>query len=205
VDLEELLQRVSNLIAAKDFDGAEKLLLEAKQAADLKGDAQAQNFILSELIELYYCVAVPPLFAKAEALSSERERLAPSAYAELETAMILHYGARDYARAIPKLEAAIAKGKAEGDDRTVYTSLSLLGQACLEVSQTEKALAALREIEKMVANKASFVAGDETNFLEGLLKRGLKTNNVRHLASTLASVCRDPNFRKRLRELAGDD
>jgi tetratricopeptide (TPR) repeat protein len=202
VDSQRVLRKVSRLIAAKDLKGAEELLLQAQKAADIGGDAEAENLILSELIELYW-IAGPPLSAKAVALSGRRERLTPSAFNTLRTAMILQNGSHDYARAIPKLKAAIAQAASEGDERTIYTSLSMLGQAYLEVSQTEKALVALREIEKMVERKGSFVVGDETCFLEGLRRRGLEPERVRRLASALVAACRDLAFRKRLKKLVG--
>jgi len=92
-----LADRVSNLIAQKNFQGAEELLLEKRKKASAANDAQLMGVVLSELIELYSLLD-PPLWSKAEALSIERERLAPSAYSRLQTAMILHHGARDYKR-----------------------------------------------------------------------------------------------------------
>src|SRR5689334_15499826 len=114
MDSRALLEVVSKLIAGRNYHGAEKLLLEAQKQAEAEGDARTLHFVLSELIELY-CISDPPLRAKAEVLSSERERVIPSAYSKLQTAMILYHGAHDYARAVPKLEAAIAQGKAERD------------------------------------------------------------------------------------------
>jgi len=200
MDPRELSELVSKLIRERNFRRAEELLLGARTAAAAEGDAQTTQLVLSELVELY-CISEPRRLAEAEVLSGERERLTASAYSKLQTAMILHHGARDYARAVPKLEEAIARGKAEHDDGTIYTSLSLLGQACLELGHTEKALAVLAEFEKMVASKKSFVVGDETCFLEALRARRLESERVTRLASTLAPVCRDSAFKERLKAL----
>jgi hypothetical protein len=201
MDSRELAELVSKLIVERKFQRAEELLLEAQTRADAEGDAQGKQFVLSELIELY-CLSEPPLWTKAEALSTEREGLAASAYSKLQTAMILYHEADAFARVVPKLEEAIARGRAEGDDKTLYTSLSLLGQAHLELGRTQKALAVLGELEGMVARRAAFVAGDETSFLEGLGARKLATERVTRLACTLVPVCRDPAFKERLTALA---
>src|SRR5260370_25410444 len=100
--------------------------------------------------------------------------------------MILHHGIHNYAGAIPKLEAAVAQGKVERDDKTVYTSLCLLGQARLEVGRDEEALAVLSELEEMVARKCSFVVGGETGFLEERLARRLEPQRLTLLPSTLS-------------------
>jgi hypothetical protein len=147
----------------------------------------------------------PPSWAKAEALSMKRERLARVSYSKLQTAMILHHGAADYARAVPKLLEAIAHGKAEDDEKTVYTAMSLLGQGSLKLGDVDQALAVLSELEHMVARKGSFVVGDETPFLESLRERGLEVARVKRLASTLSKACRDPEFQKRLHSLAVED
>src|SRR5215470_8976076 len=97
---------VSKLIAKGDLRGAERALLEARTQAETEKDTKALEYVLSELIELYGMFD-PPLWAKAEELSEERERLIPSAYSNLQTAMIFHHGVQDYRRAIPKLEEAI--------------------------------------------------------------------------------------------------
>ena len=112
--------------------------------------------------------------------------------------MVLHHGLHDYSRAVPKLEEAISHARVERDDRTVYTSLSLLGQAHLELGHISEALAVLSELEEMAATKGTFVVGDETCFLENLKARRLETGRVARLASSLASVCRDPAFKERL-------
>jgi hypothetical protein len=195
-----LAEHVSKLIAQKKFQAAEELLLEEQRKVEASSDTHLLHDVLSELIELYSLME-PPSWAKAEALSMKRERLALSSYSKLQTARILDYGTADYTRA-PKLSEAIAQGKAEGDDKTVYTALSLLGQASLELEDVGRALAVLSELEQMVARKGSFVVGDETPFLERLWERGLQVARVKRLASTLTKACRDPAFKERLNSLA---
>jgi tetratricopeptide (TPR) repeat protein len=196
----ELSDSISELIAAENFEQAEQVILEAKKKADAQDDVETKRLVLSELIELY-CIWAPTLWDKAEVLSEEREQLAQSAYSRLQTAMILQHGIRNRGRAIEKLKEAVAEGRGERDDKTVYTSLSLLGQAHLELGQSKEALAVLSQIEEMVGRKASIVVGDETCFLEELRLRSLETERVSRLASTLSSVCRDPDFKERLRAL----
>src|SRR5262245_26895089 len=112
MDPRELAERVAKLITHKDFQEAEQLLLEEKKRAEAAADAQLMRNNLSELIELY-CVMDPPSWVKATELSLKREQLARSSYSRLQTAMILHHGEADYARAVPKLLEAITQGKKE--------------------------------------------------------------------------------------------
>lgn len=196
-----IITLVSELVRKRDFQRAEEALLEADKQANAEGDTQARQLILSELVELYSIMDKPQL-AKAESFSRERERLACSAYSKLQTAMILHRGIHDFVRAVPKLEEAIILGRTEKDERTVYTALSLLGEASLELGRVEQAMQVLDELEQMVANKGQFVVGDETRFLESLHSRQLERERVARLAATLSTACRDNVFRERLRSLS---
>src|SRR5260370_11939968 len=143
----QLPELVNSLMVKRDFQEAEKLLLTARSKAESAGDTQTLQYVLTQLVGLCH-ISEPPDWAKAEALSHERERLFPSAFSKLQTAMILHHGIHNYAGAIPKLEAAVAQGKVERDDKTVYTSLCLLGQARLEVGLDEEAFAVLSELQE---------------------------------------------------------
>lgn len=201
MDFRTILAGVSEAIRQKNFEHAEEVLLEANSRAVAEGDIQTRALILSELVELY-CIMDMPQLAKAEALSRERESLTGSAYSRLQTAMIIHHGAHDFARAVPKLEEAIAQGRTEQDEKTVYTALSLLGEANLELGRNEQAIRALGELEQMVERKQNFVVGDETRFLEALHLRHMEPERVIRLASILASVCRDRAFRERLHALS---
>jgi tetratricopeptide (TPR) repeat protein len=200
----EIPDLVSELLARGDFRGAEELLQEARKKAIAEKDNQKLSQVLSELIEVY-SISDPPVWSKAEALSRERESLSDSAYSRLQTAMILHHGFHDYSRVVAKLQEAIAQGRRERDDRTVYTSLGLLGEAHLQLGRSQEALGALSELEQMVASRGKFVVGDETCFLEELKARGIEVKRVARLAGTLASVCRDPEFKERLGDLAVEE
>ena len=171
MDAKALLGFVSELIREKNFVRAEELLLEANRKGQTEGDAQTRSYVLSELIELY-CILDPPQLAKAEALSVERERLNPSAYSVLQTAMILHHGARDYARGVPKLEEAISQGRTERDDRTVYTALGLLGQASLGLGRTDQALQVLGELKKWWRTRASSLLETKPAFWKSFESNG---------------------------------
>src|SRR5215471_18069318 len=156
----ELRKLIDTLIFEGKFRRAKTLLMKARNQSSAEGDTQTLQYVLTQLIALCFLVD-PPALAEAEALSRERELLIPSAFSTLETAMMLQTAIGDYARAIPKLEEAIAKGKAEKDDMTLYTGLGALGQAHLELGHEQEALAVLNELEDMVASKGRFVVGDE--------------------------------------------
>jgi hypothetical protein len=202
MDLRVLSDLVPDLIIEGKFEEAESKLLDAYQEASKQKDAEALGeHILPMLVQLY-CSQEPPNLIKAEAFAREREQVDARAYTKLQTAMMLYHVARDYPRAVAKLEDAVRQGKAENDDGTVYSSLSVLGQALLQLDRKTEAVRVLKEIEQMVLAKKSFVVGDETLFLESACAHGVETPTVKRLASVLAPECRDPEFKSRLRALA---
>lgn len=204
MDFAELPKAVHDLMEQGNFQKAEELLLEAHSRANAERDPRMLRYVLTELVGLCH-LSNPPAWDRAEQLSTERERWFPSAYSKLQTANILYYGTKDYPRVIPKLEEAIAQAEIEHDDRTLYTSLSLLGQVSLELGLRERGMAVLSQIEEMVRNKKTFVVGDETCFLEALRVQHLATERVRQLASRLSAVCKAPDFTERLRRLSVDN
>ena len=111
-------------------------------------------------------------------------------YSKLQTSLLLLYGLRQHEKAAAKLRQAIAQGQQEGDDRTVYTSLSLLGLGSLNSGRIDDALSVLEEIEGMITNRRSFVVGDETNFLEGLEAQKLEVDRGEALVDFGESVPR---------------
>lgn len=203
LDVRDLIERASNLIRDKDFGSAEALLTEARQRATSVGDPQAQGLILSELIELY-CLTEPARLREAERLALERENLMGDASSMLQTAMLFCHSLHDYSRTATKLRETIDKAAAEGDIRTAYTSLGLLGHALLQLDRKSEAVVVLKEIEQMVLANKAVVVGDETLFLEGARAQGLEVPTIKRLASTLAPLCRDPEFRGRLKALANN-
>jgi hypothetical protein len=202
MDLRTLSELVPVLIMEEKFEEAERKLLEAHREASQQNDVEALGeHILPMLVQLY-CSQEPPNLIKAEAFAREREQVDARAYTKLQTAMMLYHVARDYPRAVAKLEDAVSQGKAENDDGTVYSSLSVLGQALLQLDRKNEAVRVLKEIEQMVLAKKPFVVGDETLFLESARAQGLEMPTVRRLASILAPECSDPEFGDRLRALA---
>jgi hypothetical protein len=202
MNLRVLSDLIPDLIMEGKLEEAERKLLEAYREASNQKDTEALGeHILPMLVELY-CSQEPPNLIKAEAFAREREQVDARAYTKLQTAMVLYQVARDYPRAVAKLEDAVSQGIAENDDGTVYSSLSVLGQALLQLDRESEAVRVLKEIERMVLAKKSFVVGDETLFLESAHAHGVEIATVKRLASVLAPECRDPEFESRLRALA---
>lgn len=144
----------------------------------------------------------PRRLDRAERLSIEREALTANARSKLQTGMLLYYSAHDYSRSISKLREAIEQAKVENDDSTTYSSLSVLGQALLQLNYESEAAKVLTEIEQMIIAKKSFVVGDETAFLESAFAERIEVPTVRRIASILAPKCRDKDFKNRLSALA---
>jgi hypothetical protein len=137
----------------------------------------------------------------ADSISTEREAISADANSKLQTAMLRCWAAHDYRGTIPKAQQAIAEGESEGDHSTVYTALSLMGLASLQVDDLVNATVAIDHIEQMIQGQHRIVIGDETPFLEAARARGVRLDAVARIASRLAPICRDPEFAKRLREL----
>lgn len=204
MDLRTLSDLIPTLIMKRKFGEAETKLLAAHQQALAVNDVKALGEHILPLLVHVYASQEPPNLTKAESYSRERERLDPRAYSKLQTAMLLYHVAGDYPRAVVKLEEAISQGRRENEDGTVYSSLSVLGQALLQLDRKGEAIRVLKETEQMVLTNKSIVVGDETPFLEGIRARGLELSTVKRLASVLAPLCRDPEFANRLRALTED-
>lgn len=192
------------LIQGQEFSLAETELLQAKSQAFNANDRDQLDHVLSWLVTLYLRKQ-PPDLVKAELCCLERERVLGTADAKLQYAMTLYWSLDDPARTVAKAKEAIATGLEEGDDKTVYQSLGLLGVALLDLHDRDEAIRVLYEIEKMIAARLRIVVGDETLFLERLhaeTKDEQVKSTIQGIAKTLAPVCRDPEFTTRLKRLA---
>lgn len=192
---------VDKLIVTNQHQLAVEMLMAEYQSAKSSDDARELDSVLSFLV-FAHVSRNPPDIEKARRLCIERERNINSAYNLFQTGMFLYHSANDYGEAIKKLREAIATGRREQDTRTVYSSLATLGLALIKIGQEQEAADALREIEQSIADKRSFVVGDETAFLESAFDHGLETDRIKRIASELSPICRDPQFAQRLSTLA---
>jgi hypothetical protein len=200
----KLDERIMELIDGEKFDAAEAELHEAKLQASNAADHEALNHVLSLLVTLF-SVKQPPDLSKAEAYCLERDRVIGTGYAKAQYAMTLYWAMDAPDRAVAKAREAIAASKHEGDDRTVYQSLGLLGLALLDLHQDHEAVQVLDEIHKMVAERRRIVVGDETLFLERLRAQTIDMGTItmiQGLAKTLSPFSRDTAFKARLEKLA---
>lgn len=134
----------------------------------------------------------------------DREQEIGRGYAKAQQAMSLYWKMDDPVAAIAKAREAIAASTQERDDGTAYQALGLLGLALLDTHQDKEALAVLDEICRIVSRRPRIVVGDETLFLERLRTRTQDQQTIatiQGLAKTLASACRDPEFKARLQKL----
>jgi hypothetical protein len=201
MDIRKLDETVSALIQKKQFAQAKTLLFEARREAAEKPDLDALDFVLSQLA--FLCgLMEPPDIIRAEEFCLEREAARNTGYNKWQTAMTLYWVAHDCSRTVAKAREAVQKAMDEGDTKTAYSALSLLGLALLELDLTDEAGAILREIEAMIRERKRIVVGDETLFLERANKRGLERPTVKSIASILAPVCGDAAFAERLQSLA---
>ncbi|MBZ5613681.1 MAG: hypothetical protein LAO23_06705 [Acidobacteriia bacterium] len=193
------------LIDSEKFDVAESELQKAKSRLSAAADRDALDHVLSLLVTLNLSKE-PSNLAKAESYCAEREQSIGTGYAKLQYAMTIYWSLDDPSRAVAKAREAVAKGREEGDDRTVYQSLGLLGLALLDLHENDQARNVLEDIGKMVAARVRIVVGDETLFLErfhALTEDQRIKVTIQQIAQQLAAVCRDAEFRARLKTLAG--
>ena len=192
---------VDDLIFNNQHEKAEEILIREYETARKKDDKYGMDAILGRLV--FVCAADdPPNIARGRQFCVDRENNIRSAYNILQTALFEYYTAGDYGAAAAKLHDAKRNGEQEGDTRTTYSCLGLLGLALLEMGRTSEAAIALNEIEQMLHDKKPFVVGDETAFLESAHDKGVELESVRRLAAALAPICRDPDFKRRLTVLA---
>jgi hypothetical protein len=205
MDFAEFHERMAELIFRREeFGLAEAELDQAKMQASEAKDLAATEDVLSWLVTLNLRKQ-PPDQAKAEFYCVEREQLIGTGYAKLQYAMTLYWSLDDPNRAAMKAREAIKKGRAEGDDKTVYQSLGLLGLALLDLTDRAEAFQVLDEIREMVNARLRIVVGDETLFLERLhaqTREAKIRTTIQEMAKTLSPVCRDPDFTRRLKTLA---
>ncbi len=201
MDLRTLTETVPALIVKRRFQDAETTLQQAHREAEKRRDLETLEHVYALFVQLYSSFE-PPRVEEAESFSLERERIKPSAYNRLQTAMVLYHVTRDPKRAVEKLRAAIETSRKENDFTTMYSVLSLLGQCLLDLNETAEAGAVLNDMERMIATRKPIVVGDETPFLEKAFDRNLEKTTVRRIAGVLAPRCRDPKFGQRLAALA---
>jgi hypothetical protein len=195
-----LEKQTHDLIVDGKAQEAEAALLRAKVDAIDQGDPEQLLLILDLLVRVS-TVPEHRELEKADRVSLEREGLAPSAYSKLQTAMLRYWAAHDPPRAIEKAREAITEGRQEQDDSTVYSALSLLGLALIDIGEVSSASAIIPQIEQMLDEHRRFVVGDETCFLEAAKSQGLEVVAISRIAARLEPVCRDPEFAERLRAL----
>ncbi|HEV2114304.1 MAG TPA: hypothetical protein VGR50_09140 [Terriglobales bacterium] len=201
LNVRPILEHVWRLLAAKQFGAAEKALVEARADAIAKQDSEAERDILLELIGLYR-VMDPPDVGRAEAAATELETLDPSARIKLYMATLLYYGAHDSERALAKSQETMRKAEEEHDYSSKYSSLGLQGLALLDLERLDEATKVLNEIQEIISNGDSFVAGDELSFLERAYAKGISIHQVRQIAASVVPLCKDPVFLRRLRRLS---
>jgi hypothetical protein len=201
VDIRELSETVSALIQRKEFAEAETLLLEVRREAEEKVDLDTVDFVLSELTAVC-CQMEPPDITRAAEFCREREAARNTGYNKWQTAMMFYWSAHNYSQTVTKAREAVQKATEEGDTKTAYSALSLLGLTLLELDRTDDAAAILGKIEDMIRQRKSLVVGDETLFLERANVRGLERPTIRRIANILAPVCRDAMFASRLQALS---
>jgi hypothetical protein len=203
MDFLKLDQQIMELIDAANFDAAEAELLRAKEEVSNAADSDVLDHFFSLLVTVQRSKQ-PPDLAKAESYCLERERVIGTGYAKGQYAMTLYWAMDDPARTVAKAREAVAACKREGDDKSAYQALGLLGLALLDTQQDEEAHAVLDAIQVMVSRRPRIVVGDETLFLERLRARTKDTKTlttIRDLARTLSPACRDQEFKVRLQRL----
>jgi len=125
---DELSPTVRSLIVSGRSREAEERLLKERSEAAHSPHKGRLRLVLDLLVQVY-TIQEPRDPIRADQICIEREQLDSSAFSKVQTGMVRYWAVRDYRGAIEKTEAAIAQGRMEHDDTTVYSALSLLGLA----------------------------------------------------------------------------
>lgn len=202
MDKFQLSETIAEMLIAKHHAEAEQILLREYAAAKRSGDRHMLDAVLGLLAQLYVS-SRPSNLIRGREVCAEREVNLASAYNMLQTGLFLYYAAEDPTAAAAKLLDAVAKAKEEGQDPTLYSSLSLLGCSLLDLGRVNEAAELLKEIERMVLEKRRFAPGDETTFLEKAFEENVEVDTVRKIATLVSPLCREAPFERRLIALAG--
>lgn len=144
----QLSETIAKLLIAKRQVEAEQILLREYDTAKRSADNHMLDVVLGLLVHVYVS-SRPPNLIRGREVCAEREANLHSAYNMLQTGLFLYYAADDPIGAAAKLRDAITKAKEEGQDPTLYSSVSLLGCALMDLGQVNEAAGVLKEIERM--------------------------------------------------------
>jgi hypothetical protein len=200
MDLRSIYETVDKLIMERKYVEAEALLQQSHAEVASQNDSNALEQLCGLFVQVY-CAWQFEYIHKAEQFSLERERVSPSPYNGLQTAMVLYYVANQPRRAAEKLTSVIQLGRSRGDSSSVYSALALLGQCYLDLDLTTEVVTVLENLEGMLSHTAAVVVGDVTTFLERALARNIERQTIFRIATIAQSRCRDAAFKARLSAL----
>lgn len=148
-DYQNIHREAWQLFCKGHFDQAIQNIDNLRQSVQETNDKFMIDRWLADLMHLS-ALREPPDDIAAESYAAERERIDPTAYTVLQTAMLFYWSIRNPLRTIPKAREALQKAKNERDTSTEYQCLALLGLAALDTGNLTLAEDSLNGIEQMV-------------------------------------------------------
>lgn len=196
-DLWEVISQSSEMMDAREFDQAEKLLNDRLGESRSKED---QFFLLQQL--QFVRVAAGNL-SEAQSAMDAREAMDPSGATALSNAYFQLYSKGETQTTQSWVLVAIQRANAERDTATLYSAHSLAGLLAARVGDSLKAKEALSALRQLLASEGEISWGDAVTFLESIRTRMPGLNDAAiDLAGRIAPKIEDVEFRSRAEAVA---
>jgi tetratricopeptide (TPR) repeat protein len=186
------------LIQAGKYREAEQLLTQKYEELKRRDPNNDLRYIVNKLAQLY-CLPFAENLDKAKGYYAELERTFPGRETDADLAMFYFYTLRDFDKTIQKVrQMGSLEEQRKTDIPSYYTSLTLLGQALLNLGRSHEAEKVLLDLTKLVDLFPRQVpCGDEMNFLEEMTKRQVAPVLCKHLLGFVIPRLRDPEYQSR--------
>lgn len=171
------------LLKLRQYKDAERKLLQLHQRAQNEHDADLLEYSISHLA-MFYALPMTEDFNRASFFFSEKERLFPSDYSRLQTALFRFNCLKDPAAALEKLDQIVDHGDdpPEKDAGRLFSATALKGQCFLSLGEAEKTRHALTRLSHLARKyPGSVVRGDALNLIEELVTSSALSDECREL------------------------
>jgi hypothetical protein len=198
MDIESVIKFASMAMCEGRFDEAGQSLNAALLTCTNENDP---DLILQQLMHLYSHPQNRNL-AKAQSYMDKREARQPSAHIALSQSYFQLYIQADHHAARRWAEIAIKRAQIEEDWCTLYSANGVAGFVAGNTDDRAAVMLALDSMESLIGKDEYISYGDAVPFLEEVVGSGYEVGTkVRHLASLIAPLIEDGEFRTRAEAL----
>lgn len=199
-DSAAFITQVDSLIRDGETTQAEERMLAAYSDLRSVDNVKDLELVTAQLAH-FYSMPQTEDRVKAEAYFIEREALAPSGYAMLQTATFYFYVAKELSKTVKKVDEIEALPGTR-DMGSYYSALALKGEALIELGRVDDAKSVLREMSYIVkTNPQQVPFGDEINLLEAAIRQETLAHPARELLQLIVPKIRSQEYRERAEAL----